>query len=427
MYGYLPGTDYRFLDHASVKNDTQLYGIEGGQHAAWIVTRAIESIDRIGVGNDRSSDKVDDNTYSWSADAAADSKFDRSYGHISRNTDSTAQDEFTGAITEVLTTTAMPLFATDKSNGAGHNSSNANGENNIMSEDEKIKTRAWVSTVNSHLEHMLSDMSSARSRNASTTAQSNELQVWHPGRIRVFGRVVIALKKFKAEADVTHRRIDYCLPADMLFASNREGLAKSAVQPKTKSLQEFCNLLPSFPPGHTPHSAKTPKPVSADDGDLPPHSQYPLLNTTRPRQDMLTYLYETKKIMKRIATQVEELDGKNEGDVLEKEFHDAKRKKKKMTRDAESYKTKDINQEGSTVHAKEQQFSSKNFLKRKRFHNFCPLILAHNSLAYRRVDRIYHRATIRLEGSPAVASSSTIQNRPFIVFSLTGDTFLQEQ
>jgi len=117
--------------------------------------------------------------------------------------------------------------------------------------------------------------------------------------------------------------------------------------------------------------------------------------------------------MKRISTDADAL--------LEKECHDAKRNKTKTT-EKQGSSTAD-----QTIDADEEPPSrplSKRLLKRKRYHNFCPKILAHDFLAYRRVDRIYHRATLRPNCS---SKSMMINNRPFIVISFTGDLFLQEQ
>jgi tRNA U38,U39,U40 pseudouridine synthase TruA len=65
--------------------------------------------------------------------------------------------------------------------------------------------------------------------------------------------------------------------------------------------------------------------------------------------------------------------------------------------------------------------SSKKFMmKRRRFHNFTPKAMAHDSLVYRRLDKCFHRATIRSTTNPNT-------NRPFLVLSMTGDMFLQGQ
>ena len=420
LYGYLPGTDYRSEDSL---NDNALFGVEGGHHAAWLVTQAIDIVSRVDVDSD--SDNMLKIISSWSS--TEDSKINRSYGNVSREQESVAQDPHTGAITEVLCTTAVPLFVNETANDTDKNSSKADT-------DTKTKLSDWVQSVNEQLDRMLAEMTNRHSTSSpsKSTSTNNKYQKWSPGRMRVFGRISITHKRYNPETDSTHRRVDYCMPADLLFTSKREGLSKTAVQPETASLQEFFNSFLSFPPGNKPHSAS--------DGSVS-HTQYPL-NTNRPNVTTLNYLSKMKKIMKKITTQVEVIDTKDEGSILEKEFHDAKRKKKKMkghknnaSKDEKSSTptAKNDQRESSTTNPNKPQ-SSTRLLKRKRYHNFCPTILAHDFLAYRRVDRIYHRATIRLEAeaesdTPGISAvpSTTIKNRPFIVFSITGDMFLQEQ
>ncbi|KAL7538847.1 hypothetical protein ACHAXR_009138 [Thalassiosira sp. AJA248-18] len=394
LFGYLPGTDYRLSPDSLCDVPC---GIEGGDHAAWLVTQAIDRVSR-GVNG-----KTSVSGTSWSADAAADSKINRSYGATSRQSESVAQDPNTGAVTEVLCTNALPLdFESIEEKDECEDAAKAKRT------ESKKQMNAWVDTVNEELERILAEMASSRSTSSSTP---NETREWSPGRVRVFGRVTILQKKFNAETDVTRRRLEYCFPADLMFASEREDLSKTAVQPETSSLQEYCDSLPSFPPGNRPYPS---------DCHNPRHEQKLLGN--RPNEKTLAYLYQMKKVMKRVTTQVEEIEDNDAGAVLEKEFHDAKRKKKKQRKGPKD-------KESSTKGKKDEisrPLSSKRVLKRKRFHNFCPSILAHDFLAYRRVDRVFHRGTIRLEGPPS-SDGTMIKDRPFVVFSLTGDLFLQEQ
>ena len=406
LYGYLPGSDYRlFNDNAACDAHC---GVEGGHHAAWLVTQAI---DRVSRGVD--GDNVDISNVSWSADAAANSKINRSYGCTSRESQSVAQDAHTGAITELLCTTALPFFVED-------------GDDDGVT--SKQKTKKWVESVNGELERILAHVSNTRSNK---TESNNDLLKWSAGRIRVFGRHPVQQKKFNAETDVTHRRVDYCFPADLLFSSTRGYLSESAVQPVTTSLQEFSDSLPSFPPGNTPSSVVVAK-------------------INRPDKQTLDYLYEMKKVLKLVTTQVEEIDDKDSGAILDKKFHDEKRKKKKRkgakntsakspSKNNEIKKNEESRPTESSTNNKESNFdkdedskplSSQRVLKRKRFHNFCPNILAHDFLAYRRVDRVFHRGTIRLDKdmlSGLTMSHTIIKNRPFVVFSLSGDLFLHEQ
>lgn len=385
LYGYLPGTDYLFVDNRHETASTlSLVGIEGGQHAAWLVTQAI---DQVTHGLDASIRCPQ----SWSANAASKSKINRSYGSTSRESEAVEQDHHTAALTEVLCTTALPLFVDE--------------ELGDTITQIKIKTHAWVSSVNEQLDRMLADMTTM-----STSSSISEFQEWTPGRIRVFGRVSIPQKKFNAETDVTHRRVDYCFPADLLYASSREILSQSALQINALSHQGFCDSLPSFRPTLNP---RKPKSFVVDDDDDDDDDNIEDEQSRRMHANTLSYFLSMKQIMKRISTDADAL--------LEKECHDAKRNKTKTT-EKQGSSTAD-----QTIDADEEPPSrplSKRLLKRKRYHNFCPKILAHDFLAYRRVDRIYHRATLRPNCS---SKSMMINNRPFIVISFTGDLFLQEQ
>lgn len=377
LYGYIPGTEYRFRDQHNSNNDTSVIGIEGGNHAAWLVTKAV---DLISAGEIEGANNASGNLPPWTATAADDSKINRSYGSVSRVSEAVTQDPHTGAVTEVLCTDAMPFYADDESlsdNGGLDN------EHIACNQEKQItrKTRAWVKSVNEQLNRMLADMASARHH--SMTMTCNHLREWSPGMIRVFGRVSIPQKKFNAETDVTHRRIDYCLPADFLYAPTKEGF----------SFQEFCDSFPSFHPDNAVYSA------------ISLHAS------------IKAYFLRMKKVMKRITLQPEN------NEITAQLGTEVEWEKKKGR------------QKSKELHGNKAQ-SSMQFLKRKRFHNFCPKILAHDFLAFRRVDRMYHRATIRVDNidspssdtEPVSSISSTrIHGRPFVIFSLTGDLFLQEQ
>ncbi|KAL9188493.1 hypothetical protein ACHAXT_006871 [Thalassiosira profunda] len=379
LFGYLPSTDYQFVSHPSTDAPC---GIEGGQHAAWLVEQAIDSVSR-GVNGDTTPATP----ISWSAENAAGSRTNRSYGSVSRQSDAVAQDPHTGAITELLCTKALPL------------SIGAFSDESATDATETERAKVWVESVNRELDGILAEM--RRTRETSPLS-SEDTGVWSPGKIRVFGRAAIPKSKFDAETDSSHRRIDYCFPADLLYASE-EDTSKTAIQPDASSRQEFFDSLPTFPPGNIP-------PTRA-------------LDSNRPDDKTLAYFYRMKKVMKRLTTQVEELDEKDAGAVFEKKLHDAKRKKKKQ----KGPKADSSTAKATAPSAKDFPVSSMRLLRRKRFHNFCPNILAHDYLAFRRVDRIFHRASIRLEESSGLAESGVIQRRPFFVFSLSGDLFLQEQ
>jgi tRNA U38,U39,U40 pseudouridine synthase TruA len=406
LYGYLPGTDYR---RSKIPDDAS--GIEGGQHAAWVVTEAIDRVCRKEDGEDN----VD---WAWSADKAAAFNINRSYGSLSRNSNAAEQDEYTGAITEMLVTKTSPLF---------FDFTNADKDGN--EEQHKEKVTAWVKAVNQQLDCMISCFKSS-------------CKDWSPGRIRVFGRMSIPNKKFNPETDVVHRRVDYCFPADLLYvpkvSNDHLSMSDTAVQLQTKTLQDFLNKMPSFPPG-VPARVFDASDTSTSRRNEDDYQEAPLGREFRPSVRLddttLTYLFKMKKVMQAFTTQVEDVNPNDSGAVLEKKFSEMKRNKQKE-QPRKKKQRKQAQQNPKTENNKEETGSTKattkRFLRRKRFHNFSNRVLAHDFLSYRRLDRIYHRATLRLNSTYedrtcSESDQQLVQNRPFVVFSLTGDIFLYEQ
>ena len=215
-----------------------------------------------------------------------------------------------------------------------------------------------------------------------------------PDNIRLLGRRISPIKRFNAEMFASHRRAEYVLPVDLLYQQFQDG-----------ELHEFFERFIPF-----------------DDGEV----------NERPTLDTIQYLFRIKKIMQSLQTRIIQLDESNEVDVLEKKWN--KQKRRKDLKKGKKDKSKERVQEEPTKNVPdkptgeqkdesngkanaEEEKRGKCLLKRRRYHNFTPKALAHDSLVYRRLDRCYHRATICQEGS----------KRPFIVFSLTGDMFLQGQ
>jgi hypothetical protein len=226
----------------------------------------------------------------------------------------------------------------------------------------------------------------------------NQVQGKLPERMRILGRLDMPHNKFNAEMDVTHRRVEYLLPADMLFTGERD--VRSA----------FFASLPNFKAGH-------------------------LSREENIKSTGLEYLYNLKKLMQLLTTKIVELDQSDASAVLEKEFHNNRRKrnrtKQQQKRDDKRRGNNETNIKNDSVvdNVKtEKSETDKNVtpqtidknttarvLRRRRFHNFTPRVMAHEFLAYRRLDRFYHRATLRYD------------DRPFLAVSLTGDLFLQGQ
>lgn len=323
------------------------------------------------------------------------SKVNRSFGCNVRGTDILAQDEGTGAVCEVLACRLPQLT---------------------------IPLDEWMHTVQHKLDCTL------RKSDGGTG-------------IRIFGRLDMPQAKFNAEMDVSHVRMEYLLPADFIFTGNGDDT--------TQERRNFFESLPDF--------------CAQDEAS----------SHERPSAESRKFLFKLKKLMQRFTTPVVDLDQSDPSAVMEKESHVQKRKrlrkKKKSTNSKhdekkqeeqknengdkknangdddqdetngiDSYKNNEkINtndQKNGTDESSEKKISNDKItsekskttskkktgsrvLRRRRFHNFTPRVMAHEFLAHRRLDRFYHRATMRFDD----------KDRPFLALSLTGDLFLQGQ
>ncbi len=365
LYGYIPSDYYlksgfkSFGARSHDDGDENTRGVYDGNHAAKLVLEAINHVSYDGELDEE--EKAKKNT----------SKANRSYGNVCRTTDAAAQDECTGALTEVLTTKAPPLLIPDN-------------DNLDEKTREELAVEEWTVNVNDVLTNYVKDLATR------SGMDSNE----NPGRVVVFGRLV-APKKFNAEMDYGQRRIDYVIPADMLFDDEKISCGQSK--------QEFFDSMESFTPGFT-----------------------------LPYDDHVTFkhLASLKKVMSRFCTQVVDLDINDEAAVLAKELHRKKRMKhgkgaKSQTRKDGKRKqdSKEIDMKELMAKVQEQEpmnngGKKSRVLKRRRFHNFTERLMAHEFLAYRRFDRFFHMATIRTGQS---------DSRPYVVLSLKGDLFLSGQ
>ena len=68
-----------------------------------------------------------------------------------------------------------------------------------------------------------------------------------------------------------------------------------------------------------------------------------------------------------------------------------------------------------------------NVLKRKRYHNFTAKSMAHEYLTYRRMDRIYHRATLRYPCENSKSIDTARKDTTYLALSISGDLFLTGQ
>ena len=411
--------------------------IKNGQEAAIHLLQTLEEqmVAQITEATNDDDNNNDDDKKNSVVQTLDLSKINRSYGTNGRSEDILQQDEGTGAVAEVLAT-RLP--------------------SNILAQP----LDSWLQDINYRLQ------------------QEKGLT------IRVFGRLEMPQTKFNAEMDVSHRRVEYLLPADFLLPGQK------------LSQSEFFRSLPSFVDGHFfgIHRNRAEK-DGVDNKELKA-TRLEAMNRqkSRPDEATLTYLLALKKKMQSMATHVVELNEKDEAAVIEKRFHKQKRKKQR-------YKTDNRNQQQQQEQQQQQQKNKKNkvsnqqdlelenrsnndthrndkdgpekqtrnenngsnenndnveqnakenkkrtnVLQRKRFHNFAPKVLAHDFFAYRRLDRMYHRATLRIpddiydevEKSLSFGSNQQEQqqkqaikldrSRPFMALSLNGDMFLNGQ
>mmetsp|Transcript_12209 Transcript_12209/g.22891 ORF Transcript_12209/g.22891 Transcript_12209/m.22891 type:complete len:811 (-) Transcript_12209:45-2477(-) len=380
LYGYVPGDYYLNLGlrdcnsaRIEIDPDSPKYGVCNGDHVAELVQEAIEIV----------SNEADIDNYLKLRGEKSYSKCNRSFGFSARATELCQQDECTGALTEVMTGRAPKLFIEDCPVNEKH-----------KREEEMLA--AWVQKINSALDQLI-------------------LQLDHPdndgkslGKVRVFGRLQ-APKKFNAEMDVNHRRIDYLLPADLLY-----GVEQSS---SGMTLQEF---LESIKESHPNRNTENHGPSSQNSDS---------------KQQNFSYISKLKKLMQKFCSQVIEVDGVSDndrttGDTANDEVSSNQPKQVRMQNacttatkcnvkedamiETEGYVSADKGNNNST---------KKRVLKRKLYHNFSRTAVAHDFLSFRRVDRFFHRATIRCTAS----STQKISTRPFIVISAKGDLFLNGQ
>lgn len=319
--------------------------IKNGREAAEILVRAIAKLEKkeSAVHPNGNDDEEEEETR----------KFSRSYGHDQRGVEIVAQDEDTGAITEVMALRMQPL----------------------KNEESVSAVNNWLDKVQQILDQQFSSLSTVP--------------------IRVLGRQPMNHAKFNAEMDVTNRRVEYLLPVDFLSWSDT-------------NVQQLLDSAPSFNENHKGHKVRAQQ------------------EETRPEAEIRNHLYKLKKIMQKLSTQIIQLDINDKSAVLEKGFSLQKRKGQLNKKSNRKKKKKGENNESSQeatskvtnalVNSKEKH----GILKRKRFHNFTETVMAHEYLAYRRLDRMYHRATLRFPDIDPL-------DRPFIVLSITGDMFLTGQ
>ena len=417
LYGYLPSQHY--LDGGEEDG----IGVTGGDLAAVMV---LQAIDRVSLGAAAGEASARAGKPPKTTEELL-GKVNRSYGFNSRCAAVEGlleQDAHTGAMSELLCSFAPPLLGSEEDGSA------------------ERERRKWIDEVNAELKRAVGDLPMSPGGG-------------HPGEIRVFGRVHISNKRFNPEIDATVRRIEYLMPLDFLvpaISDESKGVRiprVEGVHQTTSDRQYYFDSTPSFRVG------KNSRLVDHDTS----------MTDERPSPEALTYLFRLKKLMQRMTTHVVAVEG-DTGSKLEKDFsvqsrkkakgrsqamrdekRDERRKKKgeqeddghdaevkegpkssskKVDGKKKQKKSKDAADATSTKSGPVDQYKGTHVLKRKRFHNFSPQALAHDYLSFRRMDRFWHKATIRYEEDQddELLRGS---NRPFVLLSLTGDAFLNCQ
>jgi len=381
------------------KNELKPQFIRGGEDASLVLMNALQAMHSLKY---KRKNQIEHFKQQNSINS-----INRSYGCVSRSNPIIAQDDFTGAISEVIACRAPPLVHKD----------------NIESEGNEIKD-SIPNSLNDAVKEWLEQINKILETKLLPDPKIN-------GCMKVLGRLSVP-SKFNAEFDVTHRRMEYLMPADFLFSNMNESFCQDL-----GSRQAIFNGLPSFQPGG--HLRK--KSIKANENE---HLNKPSVITDpeqpydngRPAKKFLEFLYRVKKIMQKLTTQIEVLDENDEGAVLEKQFHDLKRQKNRQKHlekqkskkqresdsrlSAENGKNNDVNtakeysphkkkvRMDNVKHAKASDTTTKtkskkngkkqqHVLRRKRYHNFTPTVMAHDFLAFRRMDRFYHRSTLRFD------------------------------
>lgn len=163
-------------------------------------------------------------------------------------------------------------------------------------------------------------------------------------------------------------------------------------------------------------------------------------------------MLDFKNTMRLLTTRVVQLEDTDAVGIMEKEFS-AKRlknikeyqknKKKRNKKEAEEQQDPASNEKVTIDDSPRKKPEEKldknkkkrpapkakkaNVLKRKRYHNFTEKSMAHDYLTYRRLDRIYHRATLRFPDDNVEGPGKNGQSTTYLVLSLSADLFLTGQ
>lgn len=300
-------------------------------------------------------------------------KYLRSYGNLARktNNDMVAQDDGTaGALMEVLASRLPPIGG--------------------RSMDD------WIRLVNKTLSENLAQLISQRQELENTTPQHPVVEP----RVVLFGRRPMPGSQFNCEMDVTHRKIDYVLPAQLL------GIPKEKLQELLPPCRKERNNQQQHEP--TVHMID---PTHPDERNV----------SVKLSKATLEYAKSLKRSMQQFTTHIVPLDTQDAVAVQAKQEHIRKLHKSKNKHHSSENNEITASEISSENHAKDENDKKSsttlagNVLKRKSFHNFTPTVMAHEYLANRRLDRFFYKATLH--------SDKNI----YLLLSLTGDLFLKGQ
>jgi hypothetical protein len=489
--------------------------IRNGDDAASILQRVLAS-ELVGAAGDSSNGSDINATRSALSSSSSlppsspsssleDLRLIRAYGHTSRGTDVAAQDNRTGALTELFAVRLPPLRSHEEDQDQDHHQQQQNKKESSPTAGGAGTVQEWIDDMNRKLQVALRPARTSEQASTPAMADASSAQIC---TIWILGRQDLppSARKFSPEMDFSHRRIEFVIPMDFFWQPPSSIHNDPLLVPdsnsinRTPTMVEFFRQIFSFDDVANPDD----DPVEGD----PPVVQQQhycrtdesLLGVERPSRDVLLYMHSLKKKMQMLTTQVEKLTIDSDSSARKlKEYSQQKRQNVRVhqsqRRDAnkrnnknnhnrkrpmegegesddsflvESSGLKDfqfdsvfdgtgrgegINDSGCNDHDdtscngngnNEHPKKSRNrgnkgthVLRRKRFHNFTPFVMAHEFLAFRRLDRFYHRATLRFHqernefGIDRVrllgSRTKDMSSRPFLVLSLSGDLFLTGQ
>jgi len=373
LFGYLPTT-------TTTTSDGMMRMIRNGDDAAILLLQAIDrwqdEKDGIEIENMTTPDP---STY----------KFSRSYGSSQRGLDVVAQDNDTGAITEVLATKLRPIRG-------------------------GMTMEEWVDQIQKILIQQ------------SLFPNGGLLDDPLKCPIQILGRqeIVQNSAKFNAELDVSQRRVEYFLPIDAISWSVPPGLQK-----KLESLVPF---------------SQNGQHIDDTFNETDEETRIYLFKLKKLMQTLTTHVMDLD-----MNDEIAVLQKKSS--LQKRKFLAVSNKKKKRGMDHDHLvstaatstttpKKEDETLLMNTSEGDQEQTTTLNpdnikltsrhrVLQRRRYHNFTPTLMAHEFLACRRIDRMHHHSTYKFPSSSSSSSSmldsvAIVKNKPFIVLSLSGDLFL---